>query len=70
MLSLMIVDDSNIIRRKIERCDDSDKFRVVASAANGAEAFDYAGDGRHRLHSTTHSDGFPPAHFSYFCIIG
>jgi two-component system chemotaxis response regulator CheY len=38
MLSLMIVDDSNIIRRKIERCNDSDKFNVVASAANGAEA--------------------------------
>ena len=32
MLSLMIVDDSNIIRRKIERCNDSDKFNVVAAA--------------------------------------
>lgn len=38
MLSLMIVDDSNIIRRKIERCNESDRFHVVASAANGAEA--------------------------------
>ncbi len=38
MLSLMIVDDSNIIRRKIERCNDSEKFHVVATAANGAEA--------------------------------
>jgi len=38
MLPLMIVDDSNIIRRKIERCKDSNKFTVVASAANGAEA--------------------------------
>lgn len=38
MLSLMIVDDSTIIRRKIERCNDSHKFRVVAAAANGAEA--------------------------------
>jgi len=38
MLSLMIVDDSNIIRRKIERCHDSDKFTVVASACNGTEA--------------------------------
>jgi two-component system, chemotaxis family, chemotaxis protein CheY len=38
MLSLMIVDDSNIIRRKIERCNDSDKFKVIAAAANGAEA--------------------------------
>ena len=40
MLSLMIVDDSNIIRRKIERCNDSDKFRVVAAAANGIEALE------------------------------
>lgn len=40
MLSLMIVDDSNIIRRKIERCNDSDKFRVVAAAANGVEAIE------------------------------
>ncbi len=38
MKSLMIVDDSNIIRRKIERCHDSEKFNVVASAANGAQA--------------------------------
>ena len=40
MLSLMIVDDSNIIRRKIERCHDSEKFNVVASAANGAQALE------------------------------
>lgn len=40
MLSLMIVDDSNIIRRKIERCDHSEKFHVVASAANGIEALE------------------------------
>ena len=38
MLSLMIVDESNIIRRKIERCNDSVQFHVVASAGNGAEA--------------------------------
>lgn len=38
MLSLMIVDDSNIIRRKIERCNDSEQFNVVGAAANGAEA--------------------------------
>jgi two-component system, chemotaxis family, chemotaxis protein CheY len=38
MLSLLIVDDSNIIRRKIERCNDSDKFNVVGSACNGVEA--------------------------------
>lgn len=38
MLSMMIVDDSNIIRRKIERCKNSHKFEVVASAGNGLEA--------------------------------
>lgn len=40
MLSLMIVDDSNIIRRKIERCNDTDQFQVVAAAANGMEALE------------------------------
>ena len=40
MLSLMIVDDSNIIRRKIERCNDSEKFNVVASAENGIAALE------------------------------
>ncbi len=40
MLNLMIVDDSNIIRRKIERCNIHDKFRLVASAANGLDAFE------------------------------
>ncbi len=40
MLSLMIVDDSNIIRRKIERCNDTDHFEVVASAANGLQALE------------------------------
>lgn len=40
MLSLMIVDDSNIIRRKIERCNDSEQFNVVATAENGAQAID------------------------------
>jgi two-component system chemotaxis response regulator CheY len=34
----MIVDDSTIIRRKIERCNDSDKFNVIGSAMNGLEA--------------------------------
>lgn len=38
MYSLMIVDDSNIIRRKIERCNDSDSFKVVATASNGIQA--------------------------------
>jgi len=40
MLSLMIVDDSTIIRRKIERCNDAKKFQVVAVAANGVEAIE------------------------------
>ncbi|HWV14725.1 MAG TPA: response regulator [Cellvibrio sp.] len=40
MLSLMIVDDSNIIRRKIERGNDAKKFKVVATAANGVEAIE------------------------------
>ncbi len=38
MLKLMIVDDSNIIRRKIERAQQGTKFEVVATAHNGAEA--------------------------------
>lgn len=37
-MKLMIVDDSNIIRRKIERCTDIDDIEVVATASNGAEA--------------------------------
>lgn len=49
MLSLMIVDDSNIIRRKIERCNDSEKFRVVATATNGAEALERFVDVRPEL---------------------
>lgn len=40
MLTLMVVDDSPIIRRTIERCNDSDQFRVVASAANGLQALE------------------------------
>jgi two-component system, chemotaxis family, chemotaxis protein CheY len=46
MLSLMIVDDSNVIRRKIERCNDSGKFHVVASAANGVQALQFYRDTR------------------------
>jgi two-component system chemotaxis response regulator CheY len=39
MLRVMVVDDSNIIRRRIERCHEgSTEFNVVASAANGLEA--------------------------------
>ena len=39
-LKLMIVDDSNIIRRRIERCQQIDRLTVVVSAANGVEALD------------------------------
>ena len=38
MLKLMIVDDSNIIRRKIERAQKGSKFKVVATAQNGVDA--------------------------------
>lgn len=40
MFTLMVVDDSNIIRRKIERCNIHGKFRLVASAANGLDAIE------------------------------
>ncbi len=38
MLKLMIVDDSNVIRRKIERLHGNSLFKVVASVGDGAEA--------------------------------
>ncbi len=38
MHKLMIVDDSNILRRKIERMHDKEQFQLVATAANGREA--------------------------------
>lgn len=38
MLRMMIVDDSNIIRSKIARAHDAQRFHVVAVASNGAEA--------------------------------
>lgn len=38
MLRLLIVDDSNIIRRKIERACDTAQFDVVGSATNGQDA--------------------------------
>lgn len=38
MLRLMIVDDSNVIRRKIERLHGNSLFKVVASVANGEDA--------------------------------
>ena len=37
-LRMMIVDDSNIIRRKIERSNQVDRLNVVASADNGVDA--------------------------------
>jgi two-component system chemotaxis response regulator CheY len=39
-LKLMIVDDSNIIRRRIERSQQIDRLQVVGAAANGREALD------------------------------
>lgn len=38
MIKLLIVDDSNIIRRKIERSVDISDINIVGSAANGLEA--------------------------------
>ncbi len=38
MLRMMIVDDSNIIRRRIERSQQNVRLQVVGSAANGREA--------------------------------
>ena len=38
MLKLMIVDDSNVIRKKIERLHGNSLFKVVAKAGNGEEA--------------------------------
>ncbi|HUY83751.1 MAG TPA: response regulator, partial [Steroidobacteraceae bacterium] len=37
-LKLLIVDDSNIIRRRIERSQRLDRLRLVGSAGNGVEA--------------------------------
>ncbi|MEM7253850.1 MAG: response regulator [Pseudomonadota bacterium] len=36
----MIVDDSNIIRRRIERSNQNHRLNVVGTAANGLEALD------------------------------
>ncbi|WLF84062.1 response regulator [Moraxella sp. ZY210820] len=40
MYKLMVVDDSNIIRNRIQRAYNSDCFRLVATANNGVEALD------------------------------
>lgn len=39
-LKLMIVDDSNIMRRRIERSQQFEELLVVGSAANGVEALE------------------------------
>jgi two-component system, chemotaxis family, chemotaxis protein CheY len=39
-LKLMIVDDSNIIRRRIERSQQIDRLQVGGAAANGREAIE------------------------------
>jgi len=41
-LKLMIVDDSNIIRRRIERSQQIARLEVVGSASNGLEALELA----------------------------
>ena len=41
VLKLMIVDDSNLIRKKITRSSDESMFEVVATAENGKQALDY-----------------------------
>ena len=39
-LKMMIVDDSNIMRRRIERSQQIDRLEVVGSARNGREAIE------------------------------
>lgn len=39
-LKLLIVDDSNVIRRRIERCQQIESLQVVGVAANGVEALE------------------------------
>lgn len=40
MYRLMIVDDSNIIRNRIQRIYNANEFTLVATASNGAEALE------------------------------
>ncbi|WP_372799627.1 response regulator [Litorivivens sp.] len=40
MYRLMIVDDSNVIRRKVARCQNDDRFQVVGTACNGRKAME------------------------------
>ena len=39
-LKLLIVDDSNVIRRRIERSQQVDRLEVVGLACNGLEALE------------------------------
>jgi two-component system chemotaxis response regulator CheY len=39
-LKLLIVDDSNVMRRRIERSQQIDRLEVVGHASNGVEAID------------------------------
>jgi two-component system chemotaxis response regulator CheY len=41
-VKLLIVDDSNIVRRRIERSQQFDDLEVVGTAANGIEALELA----------------------------
>lgn len=38
MITIMVVDDSNVIRNRITRSSESKGFEVVATAANGVDA--------------------------------
>lgn len=42
VVRLLIVDDSNIVRRRIERSQQFDDLEVVGTAANGLEALELA----------------------------
>jgi two-component system chemotaxis response regulator CheY len=42
LVKLLIVDDSNIVRRRIERSQQFDDLQVVGTAANGLEALELA----------------------------
>ncbi len=40
LLNLMVVDDSNVIRSKIQRAYDKERFDIVATAKNGLDAIE------------------------------
>jgi len=39
-LKMLIVDDSSVIRRRIERCQELEQLQIVGLAANGVEAIE------------------------------